>query len=321
MSKRPASRLVIPHHARQSTDLDGVAWELSGEAVHIGLVDRHVEQDVSLPSESVAPHLSLTLLIEGRGHFLMGGDVTPCQFLSGHCLLSCGWEPFGGEDFIPAHTHFQAVLFRYPLNLRLVFGEAAPVPRTGCDVYPHPRARAWLARLPMMPWMLDFANELIAQGLPTDPLALLRAQAQALKALHDVAAELAGGQDRLEQEGAGVATGKRMALTGRDRRSLLDARRHIDAHVAEALSVAGIAAASGLNEATLKQGFRQLFGASVYDYVLQSRCQRAAELLRTTALAMPAVAERCGFAHASHLAKHFRRRYDATPLQYRKQHG
>jgi len=53
-------------------------------------------------------------------------------------------------------------------------------------------------------------------------------------------------------------------LTGRDRRQLLAARRHIDAHLADALRASEVARIAGLIETALRQGFRALFGTGVY---------------------------------------------------------
>lgn len=321
MHKPTKSRLVIPHHARQSRAVTGAIWDASGDTVRVGVVDRYTERDIRMPSEAVAPHLSLVLLTEGQGHFLMGDSATPCEFLAGHCFLSCGWEPFDGEDFIPAHAHFRAALLRYPLALREVVGRVLPVSQVDCEIYSHPRANAWLARLPMAPWMLRFAQSLVAHGLPTEPLALLELQCHALQALHGVAAHLNLSTGGVFVRRDGPAVGNTPSLTGRDRRRLLEARRYIEAHLCQPLSVASIAAASGLSETALKQGFRGLFGRSVYDHVLHARCCRAADMLRTTTLAIQQVAGRCGFSSASHLAKHFGRRFSTTPLRYRSQHS
>ena len=324
MPKPGKSRLVIPHHARQGRAVTGATWGATEDAVRVGIVDRYTERDIRMPSAGVAPHLSLVLLTEGQGHFLMGDSATPCEFLAGHCFLSCGWEPFDGEDFIPAHAHFRAALMHYPLALREVVGRVVPMSQVDCEIYPHPRANAWLARLPMAPWMLRFVQSLVAHGLPTEPLALLELQCQALQALHWVAARLTlstgGALDRGDFSGQS-AVGKTSSLTGRDRRRLLEARRHIETHLAEPLTIAGIAVASGMSETALKQGFRGLFGRSVYDHVLHARCSSAADMLRNTTLAIQQVAELCGFSNASHLAKHFRERFSMTPLRYRSQHS
>lgn len=316
------SRLVIPHHGRQDAALTGVNWGLSGETLRVGVVDRELDRDVCLPSKAVAPHLSLVLLLEGQGHFLMGGATRPCQFMPGHGLLSCGWEPFDGEDFLPAHTRFRAVLFHFPLALRRVLGPRPPLARADCEVHAHPGAQAWLARLPLPAWMRALGQQVLEQGLPSEPLALLDLHWQGLRALHALAATLREGappaRDAVSPEPQEPAGGE--GLSGRDRRRLLEARRYIDARLDQPLSVAEIAAAAGMNETALKTGFRRFFGSSVYDYVLRCRCGQAARLLRSTALPVREVAARSGFASPSHLARHFRARYGASPLQYRQRH-
>jgi AraC-like DNA-binding protein len=309
-------RLVIPQHARQGQNLTGATWSDVHETVRIGVVDRHVEQDLVLPSTQVAPHLSLVLLLEGKGHFLMGGRSRPCEFVDAHCFLSCGFEPFDGEDFIPAHARFRAVLMHYPLPLRRVFGDAVPVAPAGCEVHAHPHARAWLARLPMDEAQRAFARTLCERGVPEDPLSLLELECQALQSLHGVARRLTMTPQAAPATDEPGTAGH--ALTGRDRRRLLLARRHIDSHLAQPLRLAEVARVAGLSETALKQGFRGLFGSSVYAHVLRARCELAERLLRDGALSVQEVALRSGFGSASHLAAQFKRQFGTTPLQYRR---
>lgn len=322
MPRPAAPRFVIPHHARQGAEVTGAVWGMGSDAVRIGVVDRYTERDVSMPSHAVAPHFSLVLLVEGQGHFLMGDSDAPCEFRAGHCLLSCGWEPFDGEDFIPAHAHFRAVLMHYPLSMRAVTGGAPPVSHGEAEVYPHPHAHAWLARLPMEPWMLQLAQELVAHGLPTAPLALLEVQCRALQALHAVARHLTegGAPTPAQVESTHPPPPDGSGLAGRDRRRLLEARRFIEVHLAEPLRLADVASACGMNATALKQGFRQMFGTSVHALVLDSRCEQAAQLLRRTDLAIKEVARQCGFSSTSHLARHFLPRHGLTPLRYRQAH-
>lgn len=323
-----ARRLVIHQHARQDSAVTGATWSASGQAVRIGLIDRYVEQDVRMPSTAVAPHLSLMLLLEGSGHFRMGNNSRSCEFLPGHCFLSCGFEPFDGEDFIPAHARYRAVLLHYPLAWRSVMGTLAPLAPAHCEVHAHAYAKAWLARMPMDPWLAQFARALAERGLPGESLALLSLESQALQALHGVASKLLNLTVAAPQAAAGEpdeagesreADDRIVRLNGRDRRRLLAARRHIDSHLAAPLRVADIARAAGMSDTALKQGFRGAFGTSVYAYVLQARCRHAEKLLRETPCSIDEVALRCGFANASHLARQFRRHAGTTPLQYRHQ--
>jgi AraC family transcriptional regulator len=262
------------------------------------------------------------LLVEGQGHFLIEGAGAPCEFRPGHGFLSCGFKPFDCEDFFPANTRFRAVFLHFPLALRDIVGRAWPVAHSGIAVHGHAQHAAWLARIALDAPSQDFARGLVREGLPADALALLQVQYRALQVLHTAVSRL------LLQEpaappapcaAAAPAATPGPRISGRDRRRLLDARRHIDAHLDQPLQVPAIAAAVSLGESTLKLGFRHCFGRSVYDYVLQARCEGAAALLRSTGLPIHEIARRCGFSSTSHLARQFKVRFLKTPADYRRQ--
>ncbi|SFL89548.1 helix-turn-helix transcriptional regulator [Rugamonas rubra] len=316
-SKPAIRRLDITHHARRGKELTGAVWSDAEAPVRIGTIDKVSEHDIHMPSAAAPPHLSLVLLLEGKGHFLMGEDGAPCEFRAGHCFLSCSWEAFDCQDFVPAHTRFKAVTLRYPLAWRHAVGPAVPAPHQGCDVYRHPRANAWLARMALPPALDAFARALCQQGLPQTPLAMLEVQAAALQALHAVVTRLHGAT--AAPPAAARADVGDMAVSGRDRRRLMAARQHIDGHLASRLQLAAVAAAANMNETALKQGFSRLFGVTVHAYIVQSRSRLASELLRDSALPVGEIALRCGFSGASHLARHFKSMFNTTPLQYR--HG
>jgi AraC family transcriptional regulator len=72
-----------------------------------------------------------------------------------------------------------------------------------------------------------------------------------------------------------------------------------------------------LTESHLGQIFRQHAGIPFRRYLLEVRMERAAALLRTTALSVKEIAGRVGYRHACDLDHRFRARYGVTPLQYR----
>lgn len=72
----------------------------------------------------------------------------------------------------------------------------------------------------------------------------------------------------------------------------------------------------GLNEFKLKKGFRVLFDTSVYQYVLQTRVQKAKILLNSDH-SISEVADLTGFSSASHFNCTFRRITGITPGQWR----
>lgn len=322
MVKEALSRKIIRNHLQSDQADTGTTWSDAQGPVRIGRVNQVTEHDLRLPSTAVAPHFSLMLLLEGRGHFEMQGAGW-CEFLAQHVYLTCSWRAFNCEDYVPAHVSFRAIFLHFPLALRAVVGETAPLGHADAEVLALPDGAAWIARLAMDAPMRRFAAALMADGLPQDWLELLRVQYQSLEMLHRTVSTLLlrDGAPALpanrEPAPADRSTARSSHIASRDRRQLLEARRHIDQHLAEPLRIAEVAAACGLSESTLKTGFRQHFGSSVYDYLLQKRCELATALLKQTELSVLEVATQCGFSSTSLLARHFKARFGLTPLQVR----
>ncbi|HEY3376473.1 MAG TPA: AraC family transcriptional regulator [Armatimonadota bacterium] len=90
-------------------------------------------------------------------------------------------------------------------------------------------------------------------------------------------------------------------------------------HYAEAVTIEGMAEASGLSRAHFCRLFRREMAQSPWHYLTDIRLQRARSLLRGTRLALEAIALQCGFAGAGYFGKVFLKTYGLTPTAYR--HG
>jgi AraC-like DNA-binding protein len=91
---------------------------------------------------------------------------------------------------------------------------------------------------------------------------------------------------------------------------------YIDAHLAEPLTVDTLAAQVCLSPSAFSRVFRERTGHSPYQYVKETRLDRARQLLNEGRLGVSAVSRAVGYASASHFIKEFRSRYGATPGGY-----
>ena len=101
-------------------------------------------------------------------------------------------------------------------------------------------------------------------------------------------------------------------------RALADARRYMEEHLDEPLTIPTLSRRSCLSATTFKAGFRRLYGLPVHAWLRQRRMERAAELLRDSSLSVLGVAQSVGYSSASQFTAAFRRQYGVTPAQYRK---
>lgn len=79
----------------------------------------------------------------------------------------------------------------------------------------------------------------------------------------------------------------------------------------------------GISDSSLKRYFQSIYGCSVASYQRNARMERAAELLRgpeTRAMSVLDVALEVGYENQSKFAAAFKRQFNESPLEYKKNH-
>lgn len=110
------------------------------------------------------------------------------------------------------------------------------------------------------------------------------------------------------------------AVVGCRLRSDLERIHSADRMLAECLdqppTLAGLAKAVGLGESTLKRGFKQVFGTTVFERLRRRRMEEARALLESGACTVLEAALRVGYSNPSHFAAAFRRQFGANPKRF-----
>lgn len=91
----------------------------------------------------------------------------------------------------------------------------------------------------------------------------------------------------------------------------------IDEHLAEAMTLADMAAQTELSEYHFAHMFKQSTGVSPHQYVLQQRLQRAHDLALHSTQPLTNIALQCGFSSASHFSTRFKQYYGYRPSELR----
>lgn len=105
----------------------------------------------------------------------------------------------------------------------------------------------------------------------------------------------------------------RGALSAGQKRRLL---RYIDERLHEDLTLAQVAALTGLRQRQFSTLFRRAFGISPHQFFIQRRLQHGARLLAESHAEIAEIALRVGFSSQSHFSEAFRKRFGVTPREY-----
>ena len=70
---------------------------------------------------------------------------------------------------------------------------------------------------------------------------------------------------------------------------------------------------------TLTRHYKQITSKTIGQKLAELRLNRAEELIRETKLRIKTVATMCGFTNKSYFSKEFRKTYNYSPVEYRKQ--
>ena len=106
-------------------------------------------------------------------------------------------------------------------------------------------------------------------------------------------------------------------LTELDGIRLIAARRIIDEHWAEKLTLGQIARLSGLNRAKLTRGFREIYRCSVTEALAEKRLAEARMQLLSTDLPVGVIGYRSGYSNNASFTRAFGRRFGVSPTDLR----
>lgn len=96
--------------------------------------------------------------------------------------------------------------------------------------------------------------------------------------------------------------------------------QYIRAYYNTDLSLEKVASIVYLNPVYFSQVFKQKTGYGFKEYVIHLRMEQAKQLLLNPQLKLADISERIGYQDVKHFTQVFRRKYNATPTEYRQEH-
>lgn len=105
-------------------------------------------------------------------------------------------------------------------------------------------------------------------------------------------------------------------LSSRDIEKLHGVKKVLQQRLQNPPSLAELGLVTGLNTRKLTEGFRQVFGTSVFEYLQELRLETAYRMLADGEMSVSSAAYKVGYS-AAHLSVAFRRRFGITPKSLR----
>jgi AraC-like DNA-binding protein len=99
-------------------------------------------------------------------------------------------------------------------------------------------------------------------------------------------------------------------------RKIKHAKEHLLKNLDEAPTIKELSKLAGLNEFQLKAGFKEIYGNTVYGYLLDHKLDHARVLLDGKKLKVNEVATQIGYSNTSHFIAAFRKKFGITPKKY-----
>ncbi|BAU12076.1 transcriptional regulator [Leptolyngbya sp. NIES-3755] len=120
---------------------------------------------------------------------------------------------------------------------------------------------------------------------------------------------------KLDQLADNQSTIAEMTLRSDDIERIYQAKEILINRLEDPPSLLELARQVGSNDCTLKKGFRQVFGTTVFGYLQQQRMEWARSLLLDRSLKVQDVAQRVGYRCPSRFSAAFKRQFGMTPKE------
>ena len=95
-------------------------------------------------------------------------------------------------------------------------------------------------------------------------------------------------------------------------------KERVEQELDQGWSLAELGAEAGKHPAHLARAFQQHYGCTIGAHIRRARAERAARLLRSSAMPMIDIALDCGYSDAAHFSRSFKAVFSLTPTAYRE---
>ena len=109
-----------------------------------------------------------------------------------------------------------------------------------------------------------------------------------------------------------------MRLSKNDLKSIYSVKELIDKNYKSHIIIPDLATEAALSTTRLKEGFKQVFAVTIYEYLIQVRMGKAKILLEETALFIKRIAFMVGYKNSTSFINAFKKMFGITPGEFRR---
>jgi len=107
-------------------------------------------------------------------------------------------------------------------------------------------------------------------------------------------------------------------LTSTDKEKIRQARQFLVENLTDPPTITRLSRLVAINENKLKKGFREIYGKSIYNYLLSHRIEKSIGLMEDDQLSLDEIAGEIGYGDSAHFSRAFKKVKGMPPGQYRK---
>ena len=261
-------------------------------------------------------------LVPGDGliqfYFKLAGDLTlavsrtePLRLNRPSLLVYSQPPGVDAQEWTPpsARERCIAITLRPQFLVESVLGSSLEAPPQLQALLAESPGQFQYCQLPLSAQMFEIATRLVENPY-SGTLALLYTEALTLELLCMAVAGFTT-----------LAGAPREEYSEHDLHCLHAARRLLMTQLSPAPTIRQVARKVGMNETSLKRGFRAVFGETLFAFSVRCRMQQALVLLREQHLPVARVAEAVGYSHQTSFATAFRRHFGVSPKDARPLRG
>lgn len=273
-----------------------------GEGISIAILDVVPPQDARIAVEG-PPTFSISLFLEGEGTLSIDGGE-PLPIAPGMAVVCATDQVVSGVNTVRGGARVRIVDVRFEPEFLAALGGPMWYRYGGRLLVDRsvPERGAVMVGFPAPPALLQPAAQIAACPYEAADVRGLYLRAKAMEMLAVTVA-------------AFREAGRAAAKPDRESRKIAEAQRLLEARMAESWTIDRLARAVGLNEKSLKAGFRAQVGHSIHAYLIKVRMEAAACMLEA-GQSVTETALATGFGNLSHFSKTFRKAVGVAPSAF-----